>query len=145
MNRIIIITGQAGAGKTTTAKLLLFKLDKAAYVEADSLAMVNPFVFGDDLARLCLDNALSVINNYFFAGYFTVIFSGLIGKQSQLDYMINGIKEKSDIYLVWLEAQKEVRRNRKRERNRDESDEEKWFDFIDGLSREKLHLSDASK
>ena len=145
MNKIIIVSGQAGVGKTTTAKLLLSNIDKSAYVEADSLAVVSPFIFNDDLVVLCLNNALSVISNYFTAGYSTVIFSGFLGKQSQLDYLINGIKDKSDIYLVWLEAQKEVRQNRKKERNRDESDQEKWLNFVDGLASENLHLVDMSK
>lgn len=45
MKKLILILGPNGVGKTTTAKILLQKLSKCAYVDADWCRAMNPFPF----------------------------------------------------------------------------------------------------
>ena len=45
MKKLILIIGPNGVGKTTTAKILLQKLSKCAYVDADWCRAINPFPF----------------------------------------------------------------------------------------------------
>ena len=47
MKKLILIIGPNGVGKTTTAKILLQKLSKCAYVDADWCRAINPFPFTD--------------------------------------------------------------------------------------------------
>lgn len=47
MKKLILIVGPNGVGKTTTAKILLQKLSKCAYVDADWCRAINPFPFTD--------------------------------------------------------------------------------------------------
>lgn len=44
MKKLILIIGPNGVGKTTTAKILLQKLSKCAYVDADWCRVINPFL-----------------------------------------------------------------------------------------------------
>lgn len=41
--KVISINGQAGTGKTATAKILLEKFENSAYISGDALVAVNPF------------------------------------------------------------------------------------------------------
>ncbi len=45
MKRLIVIVGPNAVGKTTTAKCLVDKLPKTAYVDSDWCRFMNPFRF----------------------------------------------------------------------------------------------------
>ncbi len=45
MKKVILILGSNGVGKSTTAKVLLSKLSKAAYIDGDACRAINPFPF----------------------------------------------------------------------------------------------------
>ena len=61
MATLILINGQGGAGKSTTAKTLLRMLRPAAYIPADSLVSVEPFEWNDALLGLGIRNAALLI------------------------------------------------------------------------------------
>ena len=131
--KIISINGQAGTGKTTTAKILLGKLENSAYISGDALVAVNPFGVNEKTDRLVIKNSVSLIKNFEQENYETVIICGILRNQAQLDSFLNNLGEKADFLFVWLRASKEVRHKRKIKRARDESDSPEWFDFIDKI------------
>src|SRR3989344_826061 len=131
--KIISINGQGGTGKTTTAKVLLEKLENSAYISGDALVAVNPFGVNEKTDRLAIKNSISLIKNFEQEGYDIVIICGILRSQYQLDSFLNNLGEKASFLFVWLRASKEVRHKRKTERARDESDSLKWFDFIDKI------------
>ena len=131
--KIISINGQAGTGKTTTAKILLGKLENSAYISGDALVAVNPFGVNEKTDRLVIKNSVSLIKNFEQENYETLIISRILRTQAQLDSFLNTLSEKPDFLFVWLRASKEVRHKRKIKRARDESDSPEWFDFIDKI------------
>jgi len=58
--KIISINGQAGTGKTTTAKVLLERLENSAYISGDALVAVNPFGVNEKTDRLVIKNSTSL-------------------------------------------------------------------------------------
>ena len=64
MKKLILIIGPNGVGKTTTAKILLQKLSKCAYVDADWCRAINPFPFTDATKYAVSRNIYSLFKNY---------------------------------------------------------------------------------
>lgn len=64
MKKLILIIGPNGVGKTTTAKILLQKLSKCAYVDADWCRAINPFPFTDAAKYAVSQNIYSLFKNY---------------------------------------------------------------------------------
>lgn len=48
MKRLVVIVGPNAVGKTTTAKCLVKKLPKTAYVDSDWCRFMNPFPFTEN-------------------------------------------------------------------------------------------------
>ena len=51
MKKLILILGANGVGKSTTAEILLQRLSKCAYIDADWCRAINPFPFTD---KMCI-------------------------------------------------------------------------------------------
>lgn len=64
MKKLILILGPNGVGKTTTAKILLQKLSKCAYVDADWCRAMNPFPFTDATKYAVTQNIYSLFKNF---------------------------------------------------------------------------------
>jgi hypothetical protein len=131
-NKLILINGLGGSGKTTCGRLLSERIDSCAYFDSDMLTIVNPFEFGEDLIELGLRNAASLISNFFAAGYKAVVMSSGTGSQRYTDYLINLILSPDRVYWIWLAASKTERDKRRLTRRRDGADDPKWLDYVDG-------------
>ena len=131
-NKLILINGLGGSGKTTCGLLLSDRIDSCAYFDFDMLTKVNPFEYGEDLIKLGLRNAAGLISNFFAAGYKVVVMSAGTGSQRYSDYLINLIVPPDRIYWIWLAASKTERDKRRLVRRRDGADDPKWLDFVDG-------------
>ena len=131
--KVISINGQAGTGKTTTAKALLEKFENSAYISGDILVAVRPFGVNEKTDRLVIKNSISLIKNFEQENYDVVIICGILRNQAQLDSFLNNLSEKTNFIFVWLRASKEVRHKRREERARDEADNPNEFDFIDKI------------
>ncbi len=64
MKKLILIIGPNGVGKTTTAKILLQKLSKCAYVDADWCRAINPYPFTVATKYAITRNIYSLFKNY---------------------------------------------------------------------------------
>lgn len=65
MKKLILIIGPNGVGKTTTSEILLQKLSKSAYLDADWCRAINPFPFTDATKYAASQNIYSLFKNYF--------------------------------------------------------------------------------
>lgn len=140
MNKLILINGKGGSGKTTTAEQVFQLLEHAALVDIDDLMRVKPWEFNKQLAGLGITNATTMINNFFTAKYKYVILSGGIYTQALLDQLIKKLKASCHISFIWLTADKKIRDKRRLKRGRDAADSSEHFDTIDSLFQDVASL-----
>ena len=99
MNKLYLITGPAGVGKTTISKALAHNLPKSVLIEGDDIyhmvkgGYVSPWMEGNHL-KLFWENSISLIKNSLENGY-DVVFNYIIKKE---DYEI--LKEKFKDYKI---------------------------------------------
>jgi predicted kinase len=130
---LIAINGQAGSGKTATARALFERLDDCALLDMDALTTVEPFVWGEALSQLGLRNAAAVAANYWQAGFTQVILAGGLCRQELVDYMLSLLPAEATLHLVWLQAERDVRHARCLARARDGADAHEHLAFRDSL------------
>jgi len=87
-NQIILITGPAGAGKTSVSKALAEKFERSVVINVDQLrwmvigGYIRPWPWNEEVkiqTSLGVKNACMLANNFFEAG-FNVIIDDVIGK-----------------------------------------------------------------
>src|SRR3989344_4391879 len=133
MEKIILVNGQAGAGKSSVAKLLSQELKNSAYINVDSLVSTNPWEFGDESDSLAIKNAISLIHNFSSANFQNIIISGLTRNQQLLDSFLSQLNSETHVLFVWLKADRKVRLARKESRDRDGADKKEHFELVDKL------------
>ena len=111
--KIILISGFAGSGKTITGELLHEKLGSCARIESDFLILVKPFIRGENLSHLKIQNTVDVAHNFLKEKYKNLLIVGAIWNQKELDQFVSAFPgSKYDISLFWLDASKEIRLKR---------------------------------
>jgi hypothetical protein len=130
---LILINGQGGAGKSTTAKHLLHMLRPAAYIPTDSLISVEPFEWNEGLLSLGIRNAALLIHSFTEAGYEYIILCGLLNRQELLERFCSEAAAEHSLLYVWLRASQAVRNERRIQRARDDADRPEHFAFLDAL------------
>ena len=105
MNKLYLITGPAGVGKSTVSKSLANKIEKSALIEGDDLynivknGYISPWKDGNKL-DLMWDNATYLINNFLKEG-FDVIFNYIIN-ENKLELLKNKFKQYEIKFIVLL-------------------------------------------
>lgn len=86
MKKLILILGANGVGKSTTAEILLQKLSKCAYIDADWCRAINPFPFTDATRTAVTNNIFSLFKNYFLCEdiEFIIFPYGFHGERKQI-------------------------------------------------------------
>lgn len=115
---LIILTGAEGTGKTTLAKKLLPHMWNAASFDAENILQVNPFIYGRKFVNLSIQNSVSLISNFFDAGYNTVLAGSFIGNLAGYDAFRKHFRYRATIYVVMLTASKPVRDKRRIKRDK---------------------------
>ena len=105
MNKLYIITGPAGVGKSTVSKLLASKLEKSVLIEGDDI--YNQFVGGrispwkeNAPIEIFWNNCIFLINNYLKNEY-DVVFNYIID-QKRLKKLKETFKNYNIIFTVLL-------------------------------------------
>jgi len=122
MKKLILINGNGGVGKATTAQLLYSKLPDSAWIHMRWLLAYKAWQPNKKSSRLGITNAAAVINNYFAEGVVQVIHSGNVQDQEDLDYLQSLITVEHQTFYFWLDAADDVRYDRLVKRARDEGD-----------------------
>lgn len=71
--RLILVTGQEGAGKTTIVRALLPHTPLGAQIDAEDVGQVNPWAMDDAFIELLWSNVASLVHNFWTAGFANVI------------------------------------------------------------------------
>lgn len=120
MNKLYLITGPAGVGKSTISKALAQKLPKSVLIEGDDVyhlvlgGYVSPWKPGNHM-ELFWKNSISLIENSLKQGY-DVVFNYIINKQ-QYEKIKENFKNYKVIFKVLLVDEEELLR---RDKLRDE-------------------------
>lgn len=137
MQKVILISGFGGSGKSTCSALLWNRLENVAIVEADHLFRIKPFELGtaegrQKVGEIKLENTLAVLRTFLEEDFEHIIVDGLVWSQSELDAVVKEC-QKADcvILLFWLKTSKEVRHKRAIHRARDEADSQKFLDEVE--------------
>ena len=89
MNKIFLITGPAGVGKSTVSKLIAQSLDKSVLIEGDAIyhlvvgGYISPWKEGNHL-KLFWENCKSLIKNSIENGY-DVVFNYILNEKQVED------------------------------------------------------------
>ncbi len=102
MKNLIIILGANGIGKSTAAAELMRILPNSAFVDSDSLRMMNPGRNSAELIQIQKANIITVMSNYFRSDMIeNVIFPfGIHGhRERMLEEIISSISEKFKVKI----------------------------------------------
>lgn len=64
MKKLVVIVGANGVGKSTTAKELVARCERMAYVDSDWCRFMNPFGFTELTKQTVTENIYFLIHNY---------------------------------------------------------------------------------
>jgi hypothetical protein len=129
MPTLVLLCGQEGAGKSTLAKGVTPYLKNGAAFDAENILQVNPFNFNDAFRALAIKNSISLIQNFFEAGFETVVAGSFIGNRDGYDAFRKLLQVDPKIYIVMLNASKVVRDERRITREKPTTRE--WRDDLD--------------
>ena len=141
MKRLIVIVGPNAVGKTTTAKCLVDKLPKTAYVDSDWCRFMNPFPFTEVTKQTVTKNMYDILHNYLVCKEIeNVIFTySWHGERKEIyDNLISRlnddkIKFEEDIVILKCSVEENISRaeNDGRDKTRIERGMKNTFSFYD--------------
>lgn len=153
MKKLIIILGANGIGKSTAAAELMRILPNSAFVDSDSLRMMNPGGNSAELIQIQKANIITVMSNYFRSDMIeNVIFPfGIHGhRERMLEEIISSISEKFEvkIFKIVLVCNESENIRRMKLDNRDEERIKRALKFsrpvYDELDLVKLDISELT-
>jgi hypothetical protein len=126
--RLIIVGGEEGAGKSTIVRALLPSTPHGARIDAEDIGQTNPCPMDDTFFDLLRRNVAGLVTNFWAADYVNVIAGSFLRRYS--DYVsFRRLLEPSAVFLVDLRVDKQVRDHRRITRAKQTTQE--WRDMVD--------------
>ena len=153
MKRLLIIIGPNAVGKTTTAKYLVEKLPKTAYVDSDWCRYMNPFLLTDITKEVVKENIYCILRNYLTCAEIdTIIFtySWHGGRKEIYDRVIeqlrnDGIEFVENIIILKCSEKENVRRALEDKRDEERVERgKKTFLFYDNFNYQRIDTTELS-
>ena len=72
-HRLVLVTGEEGAGKSTIIRALLPHTQRSAQIDAEDIGQTNPCLMDDQFIDLLRRNVAGLVENFWAAGYRNVI------------------------------------------------------------------------
>jgi hypothetical protein len=101
-----------GCGKSTLAKAITSHLKNGASFDAENILQVNPFEFNDKFQSLAIKNSVSLIHNFYEAGFETIVAGSFISDRGGYDRFRKLLTVNPNIIVVMLTANKSTRDER---------------------------------
>ncbi|MCW6011002.1 hypothetical protein K1W54_41615 [Micromonospora sp. CPCC 205371] len=138
--RLIIVSGEEGAGKSTIVRALLPHTPRAARIDAEDIGQTNPCPMDDQFFDLLRRNVALLVGNFWSAGYSNVIAGSFL--RSYVDYLAFRplLTQPVEVFLVELRVARDVREHRRLTRAKRTTQE--WRDRAD-LMPEDVSLREA--
>jgi thymidylate kinase len=129
MQKLLIICGQEGVGKSTLIKSLVEHLHHGAVIDAEDLVQVNPWEQNEKFENLVLDNAACIVNNFFKYNYERVVVGSVVRNRKELDLFKTKLTSQPEIYILNLIVSPEILDKRRKQREKEPFTKE----FLDWL------------
>lgn len=127
--RLIIVSGEEGAGKSTIVRALLPSTPRGARIDAEDVGQTNPCPMDDTFFGLLRRNVAGLVENFWAAGYVNVIAGSFLRRYSDYVSFRRLLSQPSAVFLVDLLVDTEVRNRRRISRAKRTTRE--WRDMVD--------------
>jgi chloramphenicol 3-O-phosphotransferase len=128
-NRLVLVNGEEGAGKSTIVRALLPHTPDSARIDAEDLGQTTPCSMDDEFFDLLRRNVSGLVENFWTAGYVNVIAGSFL--RDHFDYLAfrKLLTLPYAVFLVELLVDKDVRDRRRVARAKRTTQE--WRDMVD--------------
>lgn len=132
--RLIIVSGEEGAGKSTIVRALLPYTPQGVRVDAEDIGQTNPCPMDNAFFDLLRRNVAGLVENFWAAGSVNVIAGSFL--RCYADYVsFRQLLRPSAVFLVDLLVEKEVRNHRRITRVKQTTQE--WRDMVDQIPEDQ--------
>jgi hypothetical protein len=129
--RLIIISGEEGAGKSTIVRALLPSTPYGARIDAEDIGQTNPCPMDDTFFDLLRRNVAGLVENFWAAGYVNVIAGSFLRRYSDYVSFRQLLSRPPAVFLVDLLVDRDVRDHRRITRAKQTTQE--WRDIVDQI------------
>ena len=136
--RLLIVSGQEGAGKTTVIRALREHLSCGAVLDAEDVGQVTPWIMDDAFIEMFHRNVAAVVTNFWAAGYPNVVTGSFVRDYEDLRAFRRLLPAGVSIGVIQLLASKPTRDRRRIARPKPSSAE--WRDHVDRVAPEDVTL-----
>ena len=133
--RLIIVSGEEGAGKSTIVRALLPSTPQGARIDAEDIGQTNPCPMDDTFFDLLRRNVAGLVENFWAAGYVNVIAGSFLRRYSDYVSFRQLLPRPSAVFLVDLLVDREVRNRRRITRAKQTTQE--WRDMVDQIPEDQ--------
>jgi hypothetical protein len=133
--RLIIVSGEEGAGKSTIVRALLPSTPRGARIDAEDIGQTNPCPMDDTFFDLLRRNVAGLVENFWAAGYANVIAGSFLRRYSDYMSFRQMLPRPSAVFLVDLLVDREVRDRRRITRAKQTTQE--WRDMVDQIPEDQ--------
>ena len=133
--RLIIVSGEEGAGKSTIVRALLPSTPRGARIDAEDIGQTNPCPMDDTSFDLLRRNVAGLVQNFWAAGYVNVIAGSFLSRYSDSMSFRQLLPRPSAVFLVDLLVDREVRNRRRITRAKQTTQE--WRDMVDQIPEDQ--------
>ncbi|MFJ8581155.1 hypothetical protein [Micromonospora sp. NPDC093277] len=133
--RLVLVTGEEGAGKSTIIRALLPHTPRSARIDAEDIGQTNPCPMDDEFFGLLRRNVAGLVENYWTAGYDNVIAGSFL--RNYPDYLAfrQLLTRSPAVFLVELLVDNDVRNYRRITRAKRTT--QKWRDLVDLIPEDR--------
>lgn len=139
---LLMITGQEGAGKSTTLRALGPATPSSARIDAEDVGETNPWDMNDAFMQLLWKNVADLTRNFWDAGFRTVVAGSFVNTIEDYRRFRAILNRDATVYVVQLCAGKPVRDVRRIERGKPTTEE--WRDMVDQADPEDTSLASSA-
>ena len=133
--RLIIVSGEEGAGKSTIVRALLPSTPQGARIDAEDIGQTNPCPMDDRFFDLLRRNVAGLVANFWAAGYVNVIAGSFLRRYSDYVSFRQLLPRPSAVFLVDLLVDREVRNRRRITRAKQTT--QQWRDMVDQIPEDQ--------
>ena len=133
--RLVLICGEEGAGKSTVVRALLPHTPDGARIDAEDIGQTNPCPMDDEFFDLLRRNVVGLVENFWAAGYVNVVAGSFLRDYPDYVAFRTLVTRPSEVFLVELLVDKAVRDHRRVTRAKQTTQE--WRDTVDLIPEDR--------